>query len=144
MKTVQEGDSIEIICEGRLPDGKIFYKYEKENPLKLVVGEGKIFPALERELTNMEVGESKTVTLQPQDAFGNPNQNLVLVSSKKNVDSEVHTEIGSRVGVDLPSGKRLHGTIVGITDETITVDFNHPLAGKTVIFMMTVVSIEEK
>lgn len=141
MDVVKEGDTIQILCEGKLQDGRLFFKNDKDDPMTIVVGAGKIFPVLEQELRDMKVGESKTITLQPHDAFGDYNQNLVMVAPKESVDPQMEAEIGSRIDVDLPSGKKLTGVIKEISENTVTIDFNHPLAGKIVIFTVTILSI---
>lgn len=142
MRKVKEGDMVQILCEGRLADGRIFYKNDEKNPIKLVVGEGTIFPALEQEILDMKSGESKTVTLDPSEAFGEHQHELVVVTSKERFNPDLKLALGHKVSIDLTAGKKLIGTIIEIDDEIITIDFNHPLAGQTVVFTVTVVSIE--
>jgi len=142
MKTVEMGDKVQISCEGKLQDGQVFFKNEENKNIGLTIGENALFPALEKELIGMKVGESKNITLESQDSFGAPDPGLVMETSKDNLNPDMSVEIGCRIGVDLPSGKKLYGKITEITEDKITVDFNHPLAGKTVIFAVTLVSIE--
>jgi len=142
MKTVEMGDKVQISCEGKLQDGQVFFKNEENKNISLTIGENALFPALEKELIGMKVGESKNITLEPQDSFGAPDPGLVMETSKDNLNPDMSVEIGCRIGVDLPSGKKLYGKITEITEDKIAVDFNHPLAGKTVIFAVTLVSIE--
>lgn len=136
------GDKVQISCEGKLQDGQVFFKNEENKNISLTIGENALFPALEKELIGMKVGESKDITLEPQDSFGAPDPGLVMETSKDNLNPDMSVEIGCRIGVDLPSGKKLYGKITEITEDKITVDFNHPLAGKTVVFTVTLVSIE--
>lgn len=136
------GDKVQISCEGKLQDGQVFFKNEENKNISLTIGENALFPALEKELIGMKVGESKNITLEPQDSFGAPDPGLVMETSKDNLNPDMSVEIGCRIGVDLPSGKKLYGKITEITEDKIAVDFNHPLAGKTVIFAVTLVSIE--
>jgi FKBP-type peptidyl-prolyl cis-trans isomerase 2 len=140
MKTVEMGDKVQISCEGKLQDGQVFFKDNKN--ISLIIGENTLFPALEKELIGMKVGESKNITLEPQDSFGKVDPDLVMETSKNNLNPDITVEIGCRIGIDLPSGKKLFGLITEITEDKITVDFNHPLAGRTVIFKVKLVSID--
>ncbi|MBN2603783.1 MAG: FKBP-type peptidyl-prolyl cis-trans isomerase [Candidatus Thermoplasmatota archaeon] len=143
MKTVEMGDKIQISCEGKLQDGQVFLKNEENKHISLTVGENALFPALEKELIGMKVGESKNIILEPQDSFGNPDPGLIMETSKDNLNPDISIEIGCRIGIDLPTGKKLYGLITEMTEDKVTVDFNHPLAGKTVIFTVTLIAIED-
>ncbi|MCD6237619.1 MAG: peptidylprolyl isomerase [Thermoplasmata archaeon] len=143
MKTIKEGDTVYILYEAKSEDGKeIYYKNEKDSPLELVVGEGKFFPVIENELKNMKVGDSKTITLQPKDAFGPRLDELIFEVPKNAIRADVELSVGSRVKINAPSGKVFYGTVTDIKENTLTIDLNHPLAGKTLVFTITVVSIK--
>jgi len=144
MTGVKEGDKIHVVCEAKLEDGQICFKNEKEEPLELIVGEGKFFPAIEKKLQNMKKGETKTITLEPEEAFGPHVTELVLEVPKDAFKPDVTLSIGLRIKIDTPSGKMLIGTIIAISDEKVTIDFNHPLSGKKILFAITVISIEKK
>ena len=142
MEDVKEGDKVNIFCEAKLEDGTVCYKNKEENPLVFVVGEGKFFPAVEDSMKGMKKGESKTITLKPKDAFGEHKEDLVFIAPKDKFSSEAKIDIGSKVKVNTPTGQTVRGTITEINNGTCTIDFNHPLAGKKVVFTVTVVSIE--
>ena len=144
MKGVKKGDKVHILCEAKLEDGTVCYKNDEEKPLEFVVGEGKFFSAIENEMKGMKEGESKTMTLEPKEAFGQYKDDLVVEVSKNDFRSDAKMDLGLRVEVNTPSGKTLHGTIMEIKDETLTLDFNHPLAGKKILFTVTVISVVEK
>ncbi|RLF28448.1 MAG: hypothetical protein DRN05_04070 [Thermoplasmata archaeon] len=142
MKVVKEGDKVLVLCEARLENGEICYKNEKEEPLELIVGRGKLFPAVENALKNMKEGETKELTLEPEQAFGPHLDDLVLEVPKSAFRQDVNLNVGSRVEINTPSGKVFYGTITNLSDDSLTVDLNHPLAGKKIIFIVTLVSIE--
>lgn len=144
MDKITKGTTVDIFLEGTLEDGTLCFKSEKDHPLTVIVGEGKLLAPLEHELIDMAVGESKTITLSPEKGFGQHNEDLVMKAPKKNFTSEFNPEIGARIAVDFSGDKHLVGTILEITDETLTIDFNHPLAGKTVHFTFTVISIKNE
>jgi FKBP-type peptidyl-prolyl cis-trans isomerase 2 len=144
MRNVKVGDTVQILCEAKLESGELCYKNDQENPLELVVGDGKFFPVIEKALQEMTEGETKTVTLQPEDAFGPHMDDLVIKVPKTAFQPDAKLEVGSRIRIDAPNGKSFVGTIVALDDLTFTLDMNHLLAGKKLIVTFTVVSIAEK
>ncbi len=143
MKVVKDGDKVNISCEVNLENGDLCFKNEEEKYIEIVVGEGKFFPIVENELKDMEEGETKTITLEPKDAFGQYIDDLVLETPKDVFRYDVDLDVGSRVKIDAPSGKTYYGTVTKLTEETLTLDLNHPLAGKKILITVTVASIEE-
>jgi peptidylprolyl isomerase len=144
MKSIKEGDKVQILCEARLDTGDLCYKNDAENLIEIVVGEGKFFPVIEKALCDMAQGESKVVTLEAEDAFGPHLDDLVIKVPRSVFKSEVILEIGSRIKIDVPTGKSYVGTIVAMDDLTFTLDMNHLLAGKRLVVNVTVVSIAEQ
>jgi len=132
-----------LISEERLraEQEKKFLKTEEEKPLEITVGEGIIPKSLEDALINMKSGESKTMTLEPIEAFGPRIQDLIIELPKDGFGSEACLELGSKVSINSTEGKKFFGIIMEIKDEIITVDFNHPLAGKSLVCTVKVVSI---
>lgn len=143
MKTIKEGDTVQIVCEAKLEDGELCYKNDEQNPLELVIGEGKFFPVIEKALEEMTEGESKAITLEAEDAFGPHIDDLVIKVPKSVFKTEVTVEVGSRIKIDAPTGKSFVGTIVAMDDQTFTLDLNHLLAGKRLVVNFTVLSITE-
>jgi FKBP-type peptidyl-prolyl cis-trans isomerase 2 len=143
MKDVKKGDKVHILCEAKLEDGTVCYKNDEKNPLEFTIGEGKFFPAIENKMKDMKEGETKKVTLEPKEAFGQHNDDLVVEAPKDNFRSEGTLDIGSRVKLETPSGQTVHGTIIEVKDKMFIVDFNHPLAGKKVLFSITIVSVKK-
>jgi peptidylprolyl isomerase len=143
MDSVKEGDKVQLVCELKLEDGTICFKNKKDKPLVFIVGEGKFFPAIEKELINMKEGETKTVTLEANDAFGVYKEDLVAEIHKKNISSTAELDIGSSIQMKTESDKIIGGRITDIKNDSITVDFNHPLANKNITVTVTMLSIEK-
>jgi peptidylprolyl isomerase/FKBP-type peptidyl-prolyl cis-trans isomerase SlpA len=143
MKNVKNGDKVHILCEAKLEDGTVCYQNDEESLLVFVVGQGKFFPAIENEMKGMKKGEKKTMTLGPKEAFGEHKQDLVVEAPKDEFRSDRTFKVGSRVKLETKSGEPVHGRILEIKDDVFTIDFNHPLAGRNVIFSVTIVSLEE-
>ncbi len=144
MKNIKEGDTVRLLCEAKLESGELCYKNDAENPIELVVGDGKFFPVIEDALHNMVEGESKVVTLEAEDAFGPHIDDLIIKVPKTVFKPEGTLEIGSRIKIDAPTGKSFIGTIVAMDDLTFTLDMNHLLAGKRLIVNITVISVIEQ
>ncbi len=144
MKSIKEGDKVQILYEAKLDNGDFCYKNDTDNLTEIVIGEGKFFPVIEKTLCTMAEGESKVVTLEAEDAFGPHLDNLVIKVPKSVVKTDVSLEVGSRVKIDAPTGNSYVGTIVAIDDQTFTLDLNHLLAGKRLIINVTVVSVAEQ
>lgn len=141
MTVIKEGVKVNILFEAKLETGEIVLKTEEEQPLEVVVGEGNIPKSIEKNLIDMKEGETKTITLEPTEAFGPKIDDLIIDLPKEGFDPQVELEVGSRVSISSPEGKKSIGTILEVKDENISVDFNHPLAGKKLIFIVTVISI---
>jgi len=141
MLVIKEGVKVNILFEAKLETGEIVLKTEEEQPLEVVVGDGNIPKSIEKILIDMKEGETKTIALEATEAFGPKIDDLIVDLPKEEFDSQVELDVGSRVSINSPEGKRFTGTVLEVKDENISVDFNHPLAGKNLIFTVTVVSI---
>lgn len=143
MKTIKEGDTVQIVCEAKLEDGELCYKNDAQTPMEIIIGEGKFFPVVEKALEEMTEGQTKVITLEAEDAFGPHIDDLVIKVPKSVFKTEVTLEVGSRIKIDAPTGKSFVGTIVAMDEQTFTLDLNHLLAGKRIIVNFTVLSILE-
>lgn len=143
MKVVKSGDKVKLLCEAKLENGEVYYKWGEENPLQLVIGEGTFFPAAEEKIKDMKEGETKTITLEPNEAFGPYMEELVLEVPKEAFRPGARLEKGARIRINAPSGKVFYGTIAEVKENSVVLDLNHPLAGKKIILTITVVSIGE-
>jgi FKBP-type peptidyl-prolyl cis-trans isomerase 2 len=142
MAIVKEGYKVFILFEAKLDTGEIVLKTEDDKPLEITVGDGAIPKSIEKTLIDMKEGETKTITLEPAESFGPRVNELVIDLPKQGFSSDFDLMIGSRVNLTSPENKTYTGTVIEIKDESVTVDFNHPLAGKSLIFTVTVVSVE--
>ena len=142
MDTIKEGYKVSILFEAKLESGETILKTENEKPLPLVVGSGEIPITIEKALIDMKIGDSKTITLEPTEAFGPRINELIIELPKDGFGDNSCLDIGSVVVLNSPQGKKFRGTILKVEEEKVTVDFNHPLAGRTLIFSVTVVSID--
>ena len=140
---VEMGDTVEISFEGKLENGHIFYKNNGEHS-EIIIGKNQVFPSLEKELIGMKIGETKTIELDPIQAFGQHIDDLLMSISKDRINPDVEISLGNVLTIDISDGKKLKGMIVDDSDDTLVVDFNHPYAGKKVSITCTIRSIEKQ
>ena len=137
---VEKGNTIKVEYTGSFKNGEVFDASEKHGqPLEFQAGEGMVVPGFDNAVLGMNLNEEKTVTLQPEDAYGMPNPQAIQVIPKANFPPEAKE--GMTIGVPLPDGQQIPATITKITDTEVTIDMNSPMAGKTLVFKIKVVEI---
>jgi|TARA_B100002003_G_C14137823_1_gene547285 FKBP-type peptidyl-prolyl cis-trans isomerase 2 len=138
---VKKGDKIKVDYTGSLEDGKVFDSSEKHGqPLEFVAGEGVVVKGFDAAVIGMDVGEEKTVTLKPEDAYGESNPQAIQKVPKDKFPAEAKE--GMMIGVPLANGQQIPARITKIGRTEVTLDMNHLLCGKTLVFKIKIVSIE--
>ncbi len=130
-----DGDHVEVHYRGTLDDGTQFDTSHGREPLAFEVGAGQLIPGFEAAVRGLEVGETTTFRLEPADAYGEPDPSLVI-----QVPASAAPD-GLAVGDHVMLGDGVPATVVEVTDDTITVDANHPLAGQALTFEVELVSV---
>jgi FKBP-type peptidyl-prolyl cis-trans isomerase 2 len=143
MQKVKAGDTIVIQYTGKLEDGTVFDSTEGKNPLEFTVGEGEVVPGLEQGVLGMSPGEKKTIIITPEQGYGPHLKERVCALDKKRIPDNFHPEVGQQLQMYRADGLPVMGTVVAISESTFTMDYNHPLAGKTLIFETTLIEILE-
>ena len=139
--TVQKGR--EVSFEYTLTiDGKVVDSSAGREPLKYVHGDGKIIPGLAKQLEGMRVGEEKHVTILSEDAYGKSDPAGFKEILRTTLPPDIKPEVGMPLQITGPKGKPMIVRVSEVRPTSIIIDFNHPLAGKTLIFDVTVVSIK--
>jgi peptidylprolyl isomerase len=140
---VEKGSKIKVEYEGRFEDGKVFDSSSKHGkPLEFVAGSGMVVKGFDDAVIGMEKDEEKEVTLKPEDAYGERNDKAVQKVPKDKFPDGA--KAGMMVGVPLPNGQQIPALIESIDSEFVTLDMNHPMAGKTLVFKIKVVDVGEK
>ena len=139
---VKEGDKVKIDYEGKLEDGSVFDSSAKHGaPLEVEVGAHQVIPGFEKALIGMEKGEEKEITLKPEEAYGEHKPQLMQKVPKEKLPKEPEPKAGMMLVLGTPDGKQMPAKIAEIGDTDVTIDINHPLAGKTLIFKIKIVEI---
>lgn len=139
---VKKGDRIKLEYKGKLENGITFDESRAGQPLEFTVGEGKIIPGIERAVEGMDVGEQKSVTVRPEEAYGQRDEELVRKLERGALPAGFSPEVGMIVTLDLQNGDTVAATIVDVTDRDVVLDLNHPLAGQNLSFDIKVTGIE--
>jgi FKBP-type peptidyl-prolyl cis-trans isomerase 2 len=146
MSQAKSGDTVKIHYTGKLADGMEFDSSKGSDPLSFTLGKGEVIPGFEQAVKGLAVGETKTVEIPSDQAYG-PHRNEMVIEAKRSEMPE---------GLELKMGRQLEGrsegeaegeaqrvifTITGLTDDSVTLDANHPLAGKDLTFDIELVEI---
>ncbi|MCT8161834.1 peptidylprolyl isomerase [Pseudoruegeria sp. SHC-113] len=141
MTEIKSGDTVRIHYKGTLDDGSVFDSSEGRDPLEFTVGSGQIIPGLDEALPGMAVGESKSVTIAPEKAYGPSHDEARQSVPRAQIPAEIPLEVGIQLQMQTPDGRAIPVTVVEITEDSVTLDANHPLAGKALTFDFEIVSI---
>lgn len=137
----QLGDTVSVYYTLRLDDGTIYNATAEGEPLQLTLGDGRLIAGVEDALVGMNVGESKTVTIPPEKAYGPHRPELVMEYDRKELRAGAQPVIGQQVNTTLEDGSPLSMVITEISETTVTLDGNHPLAGKNLNFDVQLAAI---
>mgnify|MGYP001814456507 FL=1 len=141
MTTAKSGDTVRIHYTGTLHDGTEFDSSSGRDPLEFALGGGQVIPGFDSAVDGMSVGENKTVTIPPEDAYGERHDQLVQEVPKNALPDEIDPEVGMHLQSRSPEGQVLNLVVTDVADESITVDGNHPLAGQALTFDIELVEI---
>ena len=133
-RVVKAGDKVQVSYVGKLEDGTVFDSTEKHGgtPLEFVVGSGQMISGFDKGVVGMKKGEEKEIRLEPSEAYGDHNPDMVKVLPKTGVPAG--TKVGDVLGLMTSTGQQIPGKVVRIVENNITIDLNHELAGKVLIF----------
>lgn len=134
----EDGHKVKVEYKGTFDSGEVFDSSEGKEPLEFVIGTGQVIPGFNDAIKGMKTGESKDIKLHPKDAYGEKDEQLIQEVPKE-AFGEHKVKVGDQIGVRGPEGHVMPVTITKITDDKITVDLNHPMAGKTLNFNLKLV-----
>ena len=140
---VSNGAEVSIEYTLKLDDKSVFDTNVGAEPLTYVQGSRQIVPGLEKALEGMKAGESKQVTVQPEEGYGPVQKEAVMEIGKDKIPGEAQ-QVGAQVQGQTGDGRVVRARVAEVKDSTVVLDFNHPLAGKTLHFDVKVVNIQQK
>lgn len=141
MAQAKAGDKVKVHYTGTLSDGTVFDSSLEREPLEFTLGEGQVIPGFEEAVVGMEPGGTKNITLAPDQAYGDYNAEAVTDVPRDQIPPHIAPEVGMMLEVRLETGQPAHVIITEVSDESVTLDGNHPLAGKDLSFDLSLVEI---
>ena len=142
MNKAQDGDRVTINFQGILEDGSVFDASDEEEPLVFVLGENEVLPGLEIAVEGMQVGDQKTVTIPPEQGYGVRQPSLVEEVAISALPEDLDLHIGGKLEVTAEDGTVFQLLIIKKDSSTVTLDANHPLAGRSLTLRIEIVSID--
>lgn len=141
MAQVKEGDRVKVHYAGRLEDGTEFDSSAGAEPLEFTVGRMEVIPGFEQSVIGMVPGEAKTVTMPAEQGYGPHLEEMVAVMERKDLPGDLVLALGDRLEVSQEGGETFIAEVTALDDATVTLDANHPLAGRALTFDLTLVEI---
>ena len=141
MAQVKQGDTVKVHYIGKLADGTTFDNSHDEDPLEFTLGAGQVLPGFEGAVLGMEPGDSKTMTIPADDAYGAYDEEMLMEVDRSQLPSKIEPQVGQQLQVRQPDGETFSVIVAEIEPDKVTLDANHPLAGKDLTFEIVLVSI---
>ena len=141
MATAKSGDMVAVHYTGSLADGTIFDSSREGEPLSFTIGVGQVIAGFNDAVDGMSVGESVTVTIPAADAYGEYNEQFVITVPPADIPPEIEVEVGMDLQLHQEDGGAIPVRVTEVTDDHVTLDANHPLAGQNLTFEIELVSI---
>ncbi|NOX20647.1 MAG: peptidylprolyl isomerase [Nitrospirae bacterium] len=141
MAQAKTGDKVRVHYSGFLEDGTVFDSSLDRDPLEFTLGEGMVIKGFEDAVLGMSVGETKTISISSDEAYGPYREDLVAVVERSMVPPDIDPKVGLVLQLRTPDGSITDVVVTEVNDNTITLDANHPLAGKDLIFEIKLVEI---
>lgn len=137
----KQGNKVKIHYTGKLEDGDIFASSKNKEPIEFTLGQGQVIPGIEEAVEGMETGESKTVNIPPDKAYGPHRDELTQEIPKKEMPGDIKPQVGQRLNVKWSDGKETPVSVTDVSETSVIIDANHPLAGKDIVFELELVGI---
>jgi peptidylprolyl isomerase/FKBP-type peptidyl-prolyl cis-trans isomerase SlpA len=141
MAEAKQGDKVRVHYTGKLEDGTVFDSSKQRDPLELTLGSGQVIPGFEQALYGMQKGDSKEVQIAPAEGYGDRREEMVIQFERQSIPQGVDPQVGQQLQLQTQDGQAVPAVVVGTDDNHITVDANHPLAGKELHFELELVEI---
>lgn len=135
------GDTVKIHYTGTLDDGTVFDSTIDSDPIEFTIGNGNIIPGFEAAVAGMTLGETKTVTIDPEQAYGHYNDEMTKQVPRSAIPADIDLQEGMILNAESPDGIPISFTVKTLGEEEVTIDGNHPLAGRSLTFALELVEI---
>lgn len=140
MPNARAGDTVRVHYTGKLGDESVFDSSSGRDPLEFTIGEGRVIPGFEKAVEGMEVGEERTVTIPAQEAYGERRDEMVATVGRDQFPPTIDPEVGQQLQMN-QNGQAIPVRVTDVSEESVTLDANHPLAGQDLKFDVELVEI---
>lgn len=141
MAQAKQGDKVKVHYTGKLDDGEVFDSSSGSDPLEFTVGASQVIPGFEETVIGMTPGESKSATIPVDQAYGPRRDEMVLVVEREMLPAEIDLEVGQVLQLRTDGGEAFQALVAELAENNVTLDANHPLAGKDLTFEIELVEI---
>jgi peptidylprolyl isomerase len=141
MAQAKSGDTVKVHYTGKLEDGTVFDSSRERDPLEFTLGNGQVIPGFENGIMGMGIGDTRTVTIPPAEAYGERHPGWPRAVKKSELPAGMEPVLGTFLQVHQPDGSIIQVVIAHVGDDEVTLD-NHPLAGQSLFFDVELVGIE--
>lgn len=141
MSEVKKGDKVKVHYTGKLGNGEVFDSSAGKSPLEFEVGAGMMIAGFDAAVNGMKVGDKKVAEIPASEAYGHVNEEMIVDINRSQLPPDLVPEVGQQLGMQQPNGQSVPVTVTQVKDESITIDANHALAGKDLIFEIELVEI---
>ena len=142
MQQARRGDTVHVHYRGTLADGTEFDTSAGSDPISFTIGAGEVIPGFETAVEGMSAGEKKTHTIAADNAYGERRDELVFTVNREQMPPGNELEVGDMLRVGFPDGSSAAVQVAALDGDSVTLDANHPLAGKDLTFELELVSID--
>lgn len=139
--SIENGKKVKVHYTGTLDDGSVFDSSEGRDPLEFTLGEGKVIKGFEEAVKEMNVDEEKDIKIEAKEAYGEQRAELIKKVPKDQLPKDQEPKVGMVLAVGLPNGQQIPARITEVGEADVTIDLNHPLAGKNLNFKLKVVEV---
>lgn len=143
MAQAKSGDKVKVHYTGKLDDGTVFDSSAGRDPLEFTLGAGQVIHGFDKGVTGMDVGESKSVNIPSDEAYGPRHEGMMIDVPRSEFPPEINPAVGDHLQMRQQSGQLVNVVVSNVSDETVTLDANHPLAGKDLTFDIELVDVEQ-
>jgi peptidylprolyl isomerase len=141
MAQAQNGNKVKLHFTGKLDDGTVFATSADSKPIEFTLGQGQVLPGLEEAVEGMATGESKTVKILSEQAYGPRRDDLMQEIPNEHLPADLTPEVGQQLRIERTDGDPMIVSIAAVSDSAITIDANHPLAGRDLTFDLEMLEI---
>ncbi|MCK9995049.1 MAG: peptidylprolyl isomerase [Candidatus Krumholzibacteria bacterium] len=137
---IEAGKTVKVHYKGTLDDGSVFDSTQDRDPIEFEMGTGALIPGFEATVAEMEIDETRNVTIPCAEAYGDVNEDMVGEIPRSNLPDDIEPEVGMVLSMHAPDGE-MPVRVVAVDEENLTLDANHPLAGQNLTFELTLIEI---